>query len=213
MSARPQVTNFTAADFHWNGNVVAIGASLGGIEAITAVISRFPVNGPATVIVQHLPAPFIRPFVRRLSKLCQTRVEEASDGAPLEAGVVYIAPGTRHLGLGLAPTGLRCRLIDSEPVHGFKPSVDMLFHSVAEAAGSCSIGVIMSGMGRDGVEGLLAMRKAGARTLGQDAPTSAVYGMPKAAFEIGAVEQQVPVDDLAREILHLCNTHSKGTHG
>lgn len=210
MSVRPQVTNFTAPDFLWNGNVVAIGASLGGIEAITTVISRFPANGPATVIVQHLPTPFIRPFVRRLSKLCQTRVEEASDGAPLDAGVVYIAPGTHHL--GLTPSGRRCRLIDSEPVHGFKPSVDALFHSVAETAGGHSIGVIMSGMGRDGVEGLLAMRKAGARTLGQDAPTSAVYGMPKAAFEIGAVEQQMPVEDLAREILNLCNTHSRGAH-
>ncbi len=145
-----------------------------------------------------------------MSKLCQTRVEEAFDGAPLDAGVVYVAPGTRHLGVSVAPAGLRCRLIDSEPVHGFKPSVDVLFHSVAEAVGGRSVGVIMSGMGRDGVDGLLAMRKAGARTLGQDAPTSAVYGMPKAAFEIGAVEQQVPVGNLAREILALCNNHSRG---
>ena len=99
MSARPDVTKFRAQDFEWNGHLVAIGASLGGIETIAAVVSRFPVNGPATVIVQHLPAPFIRPFVRRMSKLCQTRVEEAFDRASLDAGVVYVAPGMRQLGL------------------------------------------------------------------------------------------------------------------
>jgi two-component system chemotaxis response regulator CheB len=213
VNARPDVVNCTIQDFLWDGSLVAIGASLGGIEALAAVVSCFPVNGPATLIVQHLPAPFIGQFVRRMSKLCQIRVEEAFDGAPLDAGAVYVAPGTRHLGLSITPAGLRCRLIDSEPVHGFKPSIDVLFRSVAETAGSRSIGVIMSGMGRDGVDGLLAMRKAGARTLGQDALTSVVYGMPKAAFEIGAVERQVPIGDLAREILALCNNHSRGTRG
>ena len=104
MSARPDAMNVTTADFHWNGSVVAIGASLGGIEAIAAVITQFPADGPATVIVQHLPAPFIGQFVRRMSKLCQTRVEQAFDSAPLDAGVIYVAPGTHHLGLigGLA---------------------------------------------------------------------------------------------------------------
>jgi two-component system chemotaxis response regulator CheB len=206
VSARPDAAKFAAADFRWNGSPVAIGASLGGIEAIAAVISRFPANGPATLIVQHLPSQFIGQFVRRLGKLCASRVEEAFDGAPLDAGVVYIAKGTHHLGLSAASKGLRCRLIDSEPVNGFKPSVDVLFQSVAEAMGSHSVGVIMSGMGRDGVKGLLAMREAGAKTLGQDEPTSTVYGMPKAAFEIGAVERQVAIDNLASEILSLCNS-------
>ena len=123
-------------------------------------------------------------------------------------GTIYIAPGACHLELRAGAKGYYCRLIDKEPVNGFRPSVDVLFQSVAEVAGAHAVGVIMSGMGRDGVKGLKAMREAGASTLGQDAASSAVYGMPKAAFEIGAVERQVPLGRLAIEILKLTNSQT-----
>ena len=195
------------AHFNWDGRIVAIGASTGGVEALAAVISQFPANCPATLIVQHIPANFIKRFAERLNRMSAAEVEEASDGALLGPGTIYIAPGNRHLELRAFASGYRCRLADREPVNGFKPSVDVLFHSVASVVGAHAIGVIMSGMGRDGVNGLKAMREAGARTLGQDAASSAVYGMPKAAFEVGAVERQLPLGRLAKEILNLSNCH------
>jgi two-component system chemotaxis response regulator CheB len=197
-----------AAQFTWDGRIVAIGASTGGVEALTEMISQFPANGPAALVVQHIPAPYIKRFTERLNRISAARVEEAFDGAPLGPGTIYIAPGARHLELRTGAKGYHCRLIDKEPVNGFKPSIDVLFHSVANAAGAHAIGVIMSGMGRDGVEGLKAMREAGASTLGQDSASSAVYGMPKAAFEIGAVERQVPLGRLAMEILKLANAQT-----
>ncbi len=202
--AGPKTTPFT-----WDGRIVAIGASTGGVEALTGMISQFPANGPAVVVVQHIPAAYIKRFAERLNRLSAARVQEASHGAPLGAGMIYIAPGARHLELIAGRDGYYCRLIDKEPVNGFRPSVDVLFHSVASVAGARAVGVIMSGMGRDGVNGLKAMREAGANTLGQDAASSAVYGMPKAAFEIGAVERQVPLGRLAIEILKLTNAQAR----
>jgi len=196
------------AQFAWDGRIVAIGASTGGVEALTEMISQFPANGPAVLVVQHIPAPYIKRFAERLNRISAARVEEAVHGAPLGPGVIYVAPGTHHLELRAGANGYHCRLIDKEPVNGFRPSIDVLFHSVANAAGAHAVGVIMSGMGRDGVEGLKAMREAGASTLGQDAASSAVYGMPKAAFEIGAVERQVPLGRLAIEILKLTNAQT-----
>jgi two-component system chemotaxis response regulator CheB len=172
------------------------------------VISQFPANGPAALVVQHIPAAYIKRFAERLNKISAARVEEAFHGALLGPGTIYIAPGACHLELRAGAKGYYCRLIDKEPVNGFKPSVDVLFHSVANVAGAHAVGVIMSGMGRDGVEGLKAMREAGASTLGQDAASSAVYGMPKAAFEIGAVQRQVPLERLAMEILKLTNSQT-----
>jgi two-component system chemotaxis response regulator CheB len=194
--------------FTWDGRIVAIGASTGGVEALTDVISQFPANGPAALVVQHIPAAYIKRFADRLNKISAARVEEAFPGALLRPGTIYIAPGARHLELRAGASGYHCRLIDKEPVNGFKPSVDVLFHSVAKAAGAHAVGVIMSGMGRDGVKGLRAMREAGASTLGQDAASSVVYGMPKAAFEVGAVERQVPLGRLAIEILKLTNSQT-----
>ncbi len=194
--------------FNWDGRIVAIGASTGGVEALTDMVSKFPTNGPAALIVQHIPGAYIKRFAERLNRISPARVEEAFDGALLGPGTIYIAPGACHLELRAGAKGYHCRLIDKEPVNGFKPSVDVLFHSVADVAGARAIGVIMSGMGRDGVKGLKAMREAGASTLGQDAASSAVYGMPKAAFEVGAVERQVPLGRLAVEILKLTNSHT-----
>jgi two-component system chemotaxis response regulator CheB len=132
-------------------------------------------------------------------------VQEASDGAPLEPGKIYIAPGgATHLEV-VRSGGLRCRLVAGDPVSGHRPSVDVLFSSVAQAVGAKSVGVILTGMGRDGAQGLLTLRKAGAKTLGQDEQSCVVYGMPRAAFEIGAVEKQVSLSSMGQSILDLAS--------
>jgi two-component system chemotaxis response regulator CheB len=188
-----------------DGRVIAIGSSTGGVEALITVLSRFPANCPPTVITQHMPGTFTKSFAERLDRLCAPRCEEASDGAPLESGRVYLAPGgDNHLEV----TEQRCRIVAGERVNGHRPSVDVLFNSMARAFGRRGVGVILTGMGRDGAQGLLAMRQAGARTLGQDESTSVVYGMPKAAFEIGAVERQAPLERLAAEMLKAPATSS-----
>ena len=186
--------------------VIAIGSSTGGVEALIAILSRFPANCPPTVITQHMPATFTKSFSERLDRLCAPKVAEAHDGAALEIGRVYIAPGgEHHLEIGGSGT-LRCRLSGGPPVNGHRPSVDVLFRSAAKAAGGRAVGAILTGMGRDGAEGLLAMRRAGARTFGQDEASSVVYGMPKVAFELGAVERQAPLDRLASELLKANST-------
>lgn len=184
-----------------DGRLIAIGSSTGGVEALIKVLSRFPANCPPTVITQHMPESFTKSFSERLDRLCAPQVEEAVDGAPLEVGRVYVAPGgDRHLEVvgGSRP---RCRVAEGERVNGHRPSVDVLFSSVARAIGPRAVGAILTGMGRDGARGLLEMRQAGARTIGQDEATCVVYGMPKAAFELGAVERQAPIDKIAGELL------------
>lgn len=189
-----------------DGRVIAIGSSTGGVEALIAILSRFPANCPPTVITQHMPATFTKSFSERLDRLCAPKVAEAHDGALLEDGRVFIAPGgENHLEIG-GSGQLRCRLTPAPAVSGHRPSVDVLFRSVAKAAGARAIGAILTGMGRDGAEGLLAMRTAGARTFGQDEASSVVYGMPKVAFELGAVERQAPLDRLASELLKANST-------
>lgn len=186
-----------------SGHILAIGASTGGVEALLAIISAFPVGCPPTVVTQHMPATFTRSFAARLDRASRAVVTEAVDGEPLEVGHVYIAPGgDAHLEVSAGAT-LRCRLRPTDPVNGHRPSVDVLFKSVADLNRPAT-GVILTGMGRDGAEGLLAMRDAGARTLGQDEASSVVYGMPKAAHVIGAVERQLPLPRLASAILSLC---------
>jgi two-component system chemotaxis response regulator CheB len=197
------------ADFHGNGSVVAVGSSTGGVEALIALLEAFPANCPATVITQHMPAAFTRSFADRLNRLSLPQVEEAYDGAPLAQGRVYVAPGgVAHLEV-TGRTSLVCRLADRGPVNGHRPSVDVLFHSVAKAAGSKAVGVILTGMGRDGAEGLLAMRRAGAQTFGQDEASCVVYGMPKAAFDCGAVRRQGPPATLASLVLDTCDLRSR----
>ncbi len=184
-----------------DGRVVAIGASTGGVEALIAILSHFPQNGPPTVITQHMPAAFTKTFADRLDRLCQPVICEAFDGAPLDAGHVYLAPGgAAHLVVeGAFPS--RCRLWKGAPVNGHRPSVDVLFQSVAKAVGAHAVGIILTGMGRDGADGLLAMRQAGAPTFGQSELSCLIYGMPKVAFEIGATQKQVPLNKVASEIL------------
>ncbi|ACB97179.1 protein-glutamate methylesterase/protein-glutamine glutaminase [Beijerinckia indica] len=208
--SRPESFAATREIYHPGGRLVAIGSSTGGVEALITILSGFPQNCPPTVIAQHMPAGFTRSFAERLNRLCQPQVCEASDGALLEMGRVYLAPGGLcHLEISgtslYGSTPWRCRLRPTDPVNGHRPSVDVLFASVAKAAGSNSVGVILTGMGRDGAQGLLAMRQSGARTFGQDEASSLVYGMPKAAYEIGAVERQVALPRLRAEILRATN--------
>jgi two-component system chemotaxis response regulator CheB len=184
-------------------HVLAIGSSTGGVEALLTVLGGFPANCPATVVTQHMPANFTASFAARLDRVCAPTVTEAVEGAPLEPGHIYIAPGgVAHLETtpGLTP---RCHLSVGDPVNGHRPSVDVMFDSVARLKRPMT-GVILTGMGKDGARGLLTMREAGARTLGQDEATSVVYGMPKAAFELGAVERQLPLHRLSSTILELC---------
>ncbi|MFN4297588.1 MAG: chemotaxis response regulator protein-glutamate methylesterase [Brevundimonas sp.] len=188
-------------------HVVALGASTGGVEALITVLSSFPANCPPTVITQHMPATFTRSFAARLDKLCAASVKEAEDGDVLLPGRIFLAPGGEaHLEVsrGSSP---RCRLRAADTVSGHRPSVDVLFESVARLEQK-AVGVILTGMGRDGAQGLLAMRQAGARTLGQDEASSVVYGMPRAAQEIGAVERQLPLGRIGSVILDLVSAAS-----
>jgi two-component system chemotaxis response regulator CheB len=185
------------------GKLVAIGASTGGVEALVTILAKFPRDCAPTVITIHLPAPFTRSFAQRLDRICAPRVHEAAHGAPILPGNIYVAPGTHgHLEVSRAEQ-LRCVIREGDLVSGHRPSVDALFHSVAKNAGAKAVGVILTGMGADGAQGLLAMRKAGARTIGQSEASCVVYGMPKVAFQVGAVEKQAPLNAIAAEVAAL----------
>jgi two-component system chemotaxis response regulator CheB len=200
-----------ASAFKSNGKLIAIGSSTGGVEALIKVISQFPVDCPPTVITQHMPRFFTKSLAARMDRICAPRVSEAVEGAPLVAGQVYIAPaGDAHLEVAGKGMHLKCHLRESDAVNGHRPSVDVLFASVAKQVGPEAIGVILTGMGRDGATSLLAMREAGARTFGQDESTCVVYGMPKVAFEIGAVQKQVPLEKMGREILEATKMSLEG---
>lgn len=195
--------------------VIAIGSSTGGVEALITILSQMPANCPPIVITQHMPQTFTKSFAERLDRLCPPTVTEACDGDVLEMGHVYLAPGgQQHLEIVGGGQRARCRLRAGDTVSGHRPSVDVLFHSVAKGVGAKAVGVILTGMGRDGADGLLAMRKIGARTLGQDAASCIVYGMPKVAFEMGAVEKQLSLNSIAAELASLTrSTHQEKTHG
>jgi len=196
------------ADYVSDGRVIAIGSSTGGVEALVTILGQFPENCPPILISQHMPETFTASFAARLHRLCAPAVSEASDGAPILPGHIYLAPGSAHLeieGKG-AP---RCRLSNAPRVNGHRPSVDVMFRSVANIFGERSIGVILTGMGRDGAEGLLAMRHAGAETLGQDEASCVVYGMPKVSFEIGAVERQYSLEKISARLLSVSHAHRR----
>lgn len=169
--------------------VIAIGSSTGGVEALIAVLSRFPPNCAPTLVTQHMPPIFTRSLAQRLDRMCQPEVHEAVHGAPLRAGTVYVAPGG-DLHLEVSVSGESCVLKPGGPVNGHCPSVDRLFGSLARNVGPRGVAALLTGMGRDGAQGLLEMRRAGARTFAQDEASSVVYGMPRAAVELGAAEHQ-----------------------
>ena len=193
-----------AAGSSFRDVVIAIGASTGGVEALFSLIAGLPADCPPVLIVQHMPAGFTAGFAARLNSVCAVKVMEAEDGITIERGTVYIAPGgDRHM--TLSPGQRRIRLRTGDPVGGHRPSVDVLFNSVAQL-GAGAVGVILTGMGADGADGLLAMRNAGARTLGQNQETCVVYGMPRAAFQLGAVEHQFSLSAMPEAILAACRT-------
>lgn len=183
--------------------IIAIGASTGGTEAIFSVLKYLPDNIPGIVLVQHIPPVFSRMFAERLDNSTLLNVKEAQTGDLIEKGRVLVAPGDRHMRIKKLGDSYKVECFEGDKVNGHCPSVDVLFESVAKEAGSNAIGVIMTGMGYDGAKGLLAMRRRGAKTIGQDEKSSIVYGMPKAAYDIGAVERQVSLNNLPKLLYSL----------
>jgi two-component system chemotaxis response regulator CheB len=183
-----------------NGALIAIGASTGGVEAIRVVLSQMPPDCPPIVIAQHMPAGFTSRFAGRLDELTELRVMEAEDRMPLLAGHAYVARGDFHLRVERSSGQLKCRVTQDELMSGHRPSVDVLFESVARTVGPMAVGAILTGMGRDGARGLKLMREAGAYTVGQSQASALVYGMPRVAFEEGAVIEQAPVEGIAARL-------------
>jgi two-component system chemotaxis response regulator CheB len=185
------------------GRIIFIGASTGGTEAVKTFLQGIPADCPPILIVQHMPESFTASFAARLNSLCQPRVIEAKGGEPLTAGTVYIAPGHSHLRIRRGGSGYLTELLTTPPVNRHRPSVDVLFDSAADLVGRNAIGVILTGMGKDGACGLLRMRTAGARTFGQDEASCVVYGMPREAALIGAVEEVAALDVMSRRVLSI----------
>lgn len=194
-----------AADFRGNGFLIGIGASTGGVEALLEVLSGFPANCPPTIIVQHMPGTFTQQFANRLDQQCPPTVRIAEQDAFLEEGHVYIAPGgDRHLSLR-GPERPFCSLREAAPVNGHRPSVDVLFRSIAQVAGRRAVGILLTGMGSDGAEGLLKMRESGSVTIAQDKSTSVVFGMPRIAIELDAACHVTPLGRIAAKAIELCS--------
>jgi len=189
--------------------IIAIGASTGGTEAIRVVLEQMPPDAPPIVITQHIPEAFSGPFAKRMDSVSAMRVCEAKDGQPIQQGHAYIAPGSQHLLVmwdGARPV---CRLHNGPPVNRHKPSVDVLFRSMAASVGKATVAALLTGMGDDGARGLLELRQAGACTLVQDEDSSVVWGMPGAAWKLDAAAEQLPLNDIAGRLLALAHyTHS-----
>jgi two-component system, chemotaxis family, protein-glutamate methylesterase/glutaminase len=181
--------------------VIAIGASTGGTEAIERVLTSLPADTPGIVITQHIPPVFSRAFADRLNHACNLEVKEGADGDTVAAGRALIAPGNFHMLLRRSANGYRVQVKDGPQVCYQRPSVDVLFSSVAEAAGPEAIGVLLTGMGSDGAQGLLRMKRAGARTIAQDEATCVVFGMPREAVRLGAADRVLPLSSIAVAIV------------
>lgn len=184
-----------------SGKIIFVGASTGGTEAIKDFLLGIPADCPPILIVQHMPEAFTASFARRLDSLCAPRIIEAKGNEKVEPGTIYVAPGHSHLLIRRGTAGFLTELAATPPVNRHRPAVDVLFDSAAALVGRKAIGVILTGMGKDGAQGLLRMRQAGARTFGQDESSCVVYGMPREAFLIGAVEEQCSLDEMARRVL------------
>jgi len=183
------------------GKVVAIGTSTGGTQALEAVLRTLPRDAPGIVIVQHMPERFTAAFAERLDGLCRIEVREACDGDALLPGLALIAPGGRHMTLARSGAGYAVQVKDGPLVHHHRPSVDVLFRSVAKSVGAKALGIIMTGMGADGAQGLKLMHDAGARAIAQDEASCVVFGMPHEAIKLDAVDDVLPLHELAREIM------------
>lgn len=183
--------------------IIAIGASTGGTEAIKHVLTRMPADAPGILITQHMPEKFTKSFAERLNSMCHIGVREAKHGDSIIPGLALIAPGNYHMALKRSGARYFVETHQDPPVNGHRPSVDVLFESVAKYAGSNALGVIMTGMGADGARGLLTMRENGARTIAQDEESCVVFGMPKEAIRMGGAENVSPLKEIAEEIFRL----------
>lgn len=197
-SKQPNV-NISRQHYNRRGyQVIGLGASTGGTEALRGVLERLPAHMPPIVVTQHIKAAFCGPFAKRLDRACRLQVEEVSaERMPLVQGHVYVAPGDQHLTVVNRQGHLYCQLSDSDPVERHRPSVDVMFSSIAESVGGKSIGVILTGMGRDGANGLLQMHKTGALTAAQDQASSVVWGMPRVAIELGGAAKTLCLTEVA----------------
>jgi two-component system chemotaxis response regulator CheB len=191
----------SAPRFLLSESLVALGASTGGTEALAALLSALPEDAPGVVVVQHMPEGFTEAFARRLNGLSPMRVREAVDGDRIEQGLALIAPGGRHTMVRQSAGGWQVRVADGPLLSRHRPSIDVLFQSVAEAAGAASVGVLMTGMGRDGSQGLAAMKRRGAWTIAQDEGSCVVFGMPKEAIALGAASEVLPLSRIAAAIV------------
>lgn len=200
-AASPSLATPTRLGLAASGKIIFVGASTGGTEAIKEFLLGIPADCPPILIVQHMPESFTASFARRLDSLCAPRVIEAQGNEKIEPGTVYIAPGHSHLLIRRGNSGFLTELAPTPPVNRHRPSVDVLFDSAAALVGRKAVGVILTGMGKDGAQGLLRLRQAGARTFGQDEASCVVYGMPREAFLIGAVEEQCSLEDIARRVI------------
>lgn len=183
--------------------IIGLGASAGGTEAIADVLRHLPQDMPGIVVTQHIPAAFSRSFAKRINGYCQLEVAEAQDGEKIVRGRVYIAPGDKHLEIEKDGSGYICRLNDGPLVNRHKPAVDVMFNSLAKCVGKHAVGVLMTGMGRDGAAGLEAMKNSGAITLVQDEKSSVVWGMPKEAIRRGAVDEVISLQSISKRLIEL----------
>ena len=197
-AATPALTLAESTD-----KIIAIGASTGGTEAIQRVIEKFPSTTSGTVIVQHMPSGFTKMFSDRLDQLCQMQVKEAEHGDRVRSGLILIAPGGKQLEIVRSGGFYKIHLGEEKKISGHCPSVDVMMRSVAKHAGANAVGAMLTGMGQDGAEGMLAMKQAGARCISQDEASSIVFGMPRVAYENGGAERLVPLDKIATSILNL----------
>ncbi len=205
-ATKPVVTQAKSAVTRTNpivGRLVAIGTSTGGTQALESVLPALPANAPPILVVQHMPEKFTRAFAERLNSLCKVDVKEAEDGDAVLPGRVLIAPGGRHLLLGNIGVNPRVAIKDGPPVSRHRPSVDVLFRSMAKLAGKHALGIIMTGMGDDGANGLKEMFDVGAQTIAQDGPSCIVHGMPAVAVARGAVQQEVPLLDIPAALMRF----------
>jgi two-component system chemotaxis response regulator CheB len=183
--------------------IIAIGASTGGVQALTCVLKSLPANSPGVVIVQHMPATFTKSFADRLNQECAVTVKEAEDGDRVTCGNVLIAPGGKHMLLQRSGANYFVTIKDGPAVCHQRPSVEVLFNSVAKYAGNNAVGAILTGMGNDGAAGLLNMKNSGAKTVAQDEASCVVFGMPKEAIKLGAADTIVPLDRVAQTLLQM----------
>jgi two-component system chemotaxis response regulator CheB len=180
-----------------------VGASTGGTEAIRTLLEVMPPDAPGMVVVQHMPELYTAAFARRLASLCRIEVKEAADGDRVTPGRALIAPGNRHLTVRRSGAIYQAELLDGPPVNRHRPSVDVLFRSVAQVAGRNAVGVLLTGMGHDGARGLLELRQAGGHTIAEDESTAVVFGMPKEGIALGGAVEVLPIDRIAGRLLDV----------